>query len=95
LFDDAVKRPRTAQACFRPDALRIIDNNALPDSDDLRLSARVLETEYLGAFTCYRIDVHGHVLWMDVTRRGHPLGHVLGDTLAIGLDPERIRVLEK
>lgn len=95
LFDDQIRRPRNATACFRPGALHIIGDSDLPGSDDIRVAAKILETEFLGDRIRYRLDVSGHVLWMDVPRRDHAEQLARNTELSVGLDPTQICVFEQ
>lgn len=95
LFDRTVRRARTGAAMFRPHDLHIVRANEAPFGDLIRFTVRVEQIEFLGDTLRYAVELAGKTLWMDLARgSGEPLPDV-GDPLVIGLDPARIRVLER
>lgn len=94
LFDEAYKRPRKGAAMFRPNDLQIIGREHPAVSEQVRISGRIDQTEFLGDSMRYCIDLAGDLVWMDLPRRdGQPQLHI-GDQLVVGLDPAKIRILE-
>jgi len=95
LFDQAVKRPRRGSAMFRPHDVHIVRRDEEPFGDQIRFTGRVEQIEFLGDNLRYAIDLAGRVVWMDLPRgAAQPTLHI-GDQLVIGLDPAKIRILER
>jgi iron(III) transport system ATP-binding protein len=94
LFDHALKRPRTGVAMFRPHDLHIVRRDEEPFGDQIRLTGRVEQTEFLGDTLRYGIDLAGRTVWMDLPRSASTPSLNIGDRVVLGLDPARIRILE-
>lgn len=95
LFDHALKRPRIGSAMFRPHDLHVVRRDEAPFGDQIRFTGRVEQIEFLGDALRYGIDLAGRVVWMDLPRSAaHPMLNI-GDQLVVGLDPARIRILER
>ena len=94
LFDHVIKRARTGSAMFRPHDLHVIRSDEEPFGDQIRLSGRVEQAEFLGNAVRYGIDIAGELVWMDQARDGQHLAPNIGDQVVVGLDPARIRILE-
>lgn len=95
LFDQAVKRPRTGSAMFRPHDLHIVRRDEAPFGDQIRFTGRVEQIEFLGDIMRYGIDIAGRVLWMDLPRTADQMTLNIGDQLVVGLNPARIRILAR
>lgn len=95
LFDHVLKRARTGSAMFRPHDLHIIRRDQEPFGDQIRFSGRVEQAEFLGDAMRYCIDLAGEVVWMDQARGSQQLSPNIGDQVVVGLDPARIRILER
>ena len=95
LFDQAVRRPRTGSAMFRPHDVHVVSRHEAPFGDQIRFTGRVEQIEFLGDVLRYAIDLAGRVVWMDLPRSaGQPTLNI-GDQLVVGLDPAKIRILER
>jgi iron(III) transport system ATP-binding protein len=95
LFDHAIKRARTGSAMFRPHDLHIVRNDEEPFGDQIRFSGRIEQAEFLGDAVRYCIEIAGEVVWMDQARSSQQPSPNIGDQVVIGLDPARIRILER
>ena len=95
LFDHPVKRARTGSAMFRPHDLRVVGSHEEPFGDQIRFPGRVDQIEFHGDRLRYCIDLAGETVWMDQERNDDRLGLNIGDQLVVGLDPARIRILER
>ncbi|MGD8956356.1 MAG: ABC transporter ATP-binding protein [Chromatiaceae bacterium] len=95
LFDHPVKRARTGSAMFRPQDLRIVGRNAEPFGDQIRFSGRIERTEFLGSSLRHWIDLSGKAICLDLPRDATRNTLHIGDQVVIGLDPAKIRILER
>jgi len=95
LFDRPVKRARTGSAMFRPQDLRIVSRNAEPFGDQIRFSGRIERTEFLGDSLRHWIDLAGKAVCLDLPRDTTRNTLHIGDQIVIGLDPAKIRILER
>jgi iron(III) transport system ATP-binding protein len=95
LFDRPLKRARTGSAMFRPHDLHIIERDQEPFGDQIRFSGRVEQIEFLGETIRYCIDLAGRAVWMDQARASGASNVHIGDQVLVGLDPARIRILER
>lgn len=95
LFDRAVKRSRTGSAMFRPHDLHLVRRDEEPFGDQIRLTGRVEQSEFLGDSVRYWIDIAGKGVWLDLARgMAQPMLNI-GDKVVVGLDPANIRILER
>ena len=94
LFDHALRRPRTGTAMFRPHSLHFVSGEQAPIGDEIRLSGRIEEIEFMGNNLRYLIDLAGTTARMDVCREGDQALLHVGDQVVLGLDPAQIRILE-
>lgn len=95
LFDQAVKRARTGAAMFRPHDLHIVASNDEPFGDQIRFSGRIEQSEFRGETLRLWIDLGGRSVWMDLPRHTEAILPQVGDAVVVGLDPARIRILER
>ena len=65
-----------------------------PIGDEIRLSGRIEEIEFLGNKLRYLIDLAGLTARVDVCREGDQALLHVGDQVVLGLDPAHIRILE-
>lgn len=95
LFERKLKRARQGWAMFRPHQLSLIGKDDEPFGDLIRLSGRIVQTEFVGGANRYVVDLAGISLRMDrpCSDTGQPLQ--LGDPVVVGFDPARITVLER
>ena len=95
LFDRRLKRARQGWAMFRPHDLALIPPDAEPFGDRIRTNGRVMQTEFRGGSIRYVIDLAGQTVWMDRAREKGLVDPEPGDRLVIGVDPARVRILER
>ena len=94
LFDHPLKRARTGAAMFRPQDLHVIGKDEAPFGDQIRFTGRVEQTEFLGDRRRYGIDLSGTTLWLELPRADDMPALQTGESVVVGLDPTRVRILE-
>jgi iron(III) transport system ATP-binding protein len=57
------------------------------------IPATVIEREFLGGFTRYRMRAGGHAFVVDVPHRRGAATHAIGDTVGLTIDPQQVSVL--
>ena len=95
LFERKLKRARQGWAMFRPHDLSLINKHDEPFGDLIRLSGRVVQTEFLDGANRYIVDVAGTHLWLDQPCSENQQPLQLGDPVVAGLDPAHVTVLER
>ncbi len=85
--------PATAQLLlsFRPHALQVAAASAPRDPSQAWLAGRIEASEFLGAFTRYRVAVGGHALSVDQPHEAGQFKHPVGAEVQLGLAPHQVR----
>jgi ABC-type Fe3+/spermidine/putrescine transport system ATPase subunit len=94
LFDHPLKRARTGAAMFRPQDLHIIRKDEAPFGDQIRFTGHIEQTEFLGDRRRYGIDLFGTTLWLELPHADDRPALQIGESVVVGLDPTRVRILE-
>ncbi len=82
----------TCTAMFRPQDLTIGEPGAL-SADDPMQSGRIQHRELLGSFIRYAVEVGDNVILVDDTHKAGRTVFEVGDSVAMWLDAEQVRVL--
>jgi len=94
LFDRPFKRARTGAAMFRPQHLHIIRKDEALFGDQIRFTGRVEQIEFLGDRRRYGIELSGRTLWLELPCADDMPPLHIGESVVVGLDPTRVRILE-
>jgi hypothetical protein len=80
---------------FRPHQLRLFDLDSVPSGELIRLNGFVSQLEFAGDLLHYAADVSGATIWGSLPRHSNTKTPGIGDAVALGIDPARVRVLER
>ena len=95
LFDHRLKRARQGWAMFRPHQLRLLDPNDPLFDELIRLNGIVTRIEFDGATLHYAVEVAQSQLWASLARADGTALPEVGDTVALGIDPAQVLILER
>ena len=95
LFDHRLKRARQGWAMFRPHHVRLLDPNDPPFGELIRLNGFVTQVEFDGPTLHYAVEVARSQVWASLARADGTALPEVGDTLALGIDPAQVLILER
>ena len=92
LYGEGIEAGDTRTAMFRPQHLTIGEPGALSGAG-VSLSGRIQHREFLGSLIRYAVEVGEHVILVDDTHQAGRTVLEAGDSVAMRLDAEQVRVL--